>query len=452
MQKIKAVMYAMLAFACTAFAGENGQELTTAGINVGQFPHFGGNFNGKVTQSNVRLIGKVYAVYSNGVYVIQDSTAYSYSKNRGGIPDREQPNRDDHLLFDESYTYRYIPVLTTYRNEKYRKQLFNLDNKVTELTYKDWESTDKKWKNRERYIYGYDTDGKMTGTVLQQWYGNMWTNNITSTVTYDAQDKIRELTSVTYKLQFDYDPSGKHVVEIVDIGYNSSTGSWDNNVRKSYTYSGDDIATYVLAKWNTSNNTWVNEEKWSYTYNNNHQVVYSEHELWNGSTWSNNKEYNHSYSGKNEIERVEKVWVLSQGNYVNNQKITYTYNVYNQPKTYQTASWNGSGWYMNNGDKQITYYYEQYDPTGIEPVLSNANSTINVYPIPANNMVHLSADKVLQSALITVSDMTGRIIYKGEEDVFTTHDINVSSFPDGYYILSVKNTKETLISKFLVAH
>lgn len=452
MQKFTYILLATLAFVYPAFAGEDGQELTTAGITVDQFPHFGGNFNGKAAPANVRLISKVYSVFSRGMYIIQDSSTYSYAQNRGGVPDLEQPNKDDHLLFDESYKYRYIPITRFYKNEQYRQQVFDATNHVSQLTYRDWESSGQAWKNKERYIYDYDLGGKMTSTVFQQWVGSMWTNNVISKVTYNAQNNISELTSVTYKLQFDYDVNGKHLIEIVDKAYNSTTGSWDNNIRKSYTYSGDDISTYTFEKWSAATNSWVKEEKWIYSYNTVHQVIYSEHKLWSGASWLNNKEYDHVYINNNEVERVEKVWNISKNKYVENQKITFTYNTYNQPETYETASWNGVTWYMNDGDKLIKYYYEQYDPTNINSLKIVNTSLINVYPVPAKDKIYIHSESVFDNTTISVTDMSGRILITETVSGLQTYPMHLSDLPNGNYMLSIMDNNMNVTKKITISH
>ena len=92
----------------------NNEAMTTAGPGIGgQFPHFGsqlyngGNGGGVPAKISLRLIGKTFAVHNGSYFTPVDSFSYTYSNDRGGIPDNDQLDNDESLMYDEGIRYIY---------------------------------------------------------------------------------------------------------------------------------------------------------------------------------------------------------------------------------------------------------------------------------------------------------------------------------------------------------
>lgn len=458
MQKITAILLAIIIAAGSSIAGGfNGNELTTAGANPGDiFPHFGNNFGGGkgVVEPYSRLVAKTYFLFSNGNYVPQDSATYKYGANRGGSPSIEEPNKDGHILFNDCYVYRFVPIENRYSYKSHREQQFDHDNRVKFLTFREWETVDLVWKDKTRYEYFYDNN-KMIGSQLQIWYSGMWTNSTNSVLTYDIYDRVTDMQTLTYAVAFDYASNSKNLTLIEDKIFNVSTQQWENNERKEYVYnSNNEVIEYVLKEWSTGSASWIAKERWLYTYNTKNVVTKAELFLWSGSSWVNDKLFNYMYSGTNEIQKTEFVWSSTASKYVESKQIRRTFNSYDQPETYATYSWNGTAWMQANGDERIHYYYEYYDPTSVKNI-ADADVDVKLYPVPASSIVNIElATETAEDINIAIVDMTGKTVYRAEEHISgaVKLPLNVNSIPDGNYMLLVDGENLSSRKRMVVMH
>lgn len=85
-------------------------------------------------------------------------------------------------------------------------------------------------------------------------------------------------------------------------------------------------------------------------------------------------------------------------------------------------------------------------PTGISDV--NGNSSINVYPNPASNMLNVSLNGA--KAEVAVMDMQGRVMQKASAENQQTLTIPVSNLAKGMYFVQVKTDKETVTRKVAI--
>lgn len=442
--------------ACSAFiaqAGEENNALTTAGKQMGNiFPHFNPELAvNKSSGQSSRLIGKVYTIYNSGIFVPVDSTTYTYYGNsRGTGPNINEPNSDDHILFDNSYTYLYNAGKSAYDNSLYRTQAFDGTNKVTELIYKEWKVAYNEFKNKERYIYNYDNAGKMTSSLRQNWYGTLWQNSINSVLNYDAQNNVVQMNSVEYHVDFAYD-NNNNLLSMTDKHW-IGTG-WSNNSRKTYTYSGQDVAVYVLELWNISSARWESSKRWEYSYNTNHDKILAVEYSWSGSAWVNDRAHIYNYdSYRNMTDEVLQVWDGST--YMNKEKIVWTYNVNKQPETITEYTWQNNGWIHNDGNTELRFYYETYDPTSVKDFAAHAAS-MTLYPVPASNnlQVDVSFDKPQPFNLI-ITDLSGRIVLSQSQSAIATfhQSLNTANMANGQYFYSVRSDDVNITRPFTIAH
>src|SRR5690606_18797881 len=134
----------------------------------GMFPHFtpGANGAGAPTTQNFRLIAKAHSVYNDGGFVAVDSIAYQYGSGRGGVPNPDQLENDEKILFDISTKFKFNANTWGYVNSQQREQYYT-GNNVNQLIYKDWDIAKGIWKYKERYRYEYDQTGKMERSVFE---------------------------------------------------------------------------------------------------------------------------------------------------------------------------------------------------------------------------------------------------------------------------------------------
>lgn len=448
----KLLLFPALFLNCfTAFAGEAGDNANVTGVPSigGTFPHFspspGSAGNPKLV--NLRMIAKTYSVFQNGVFVPVDSTVYKYGMYRGSVPNSDDINNDDHVLFDLSIKYRYNTVAAAYDNEEQREQYFT-NNKVDQLLYKKWHIASSSWKNDERYIYSYDNSGKMQTSTLQMWYGTLWTNNINSTLNYDQNNNVVNMVGNTYNIDFMYDMNN-NLIKVEDRLWAPGTG-WANNERKTYSYTGKDVVEYMLEKWDGS--AWVKSQRWTYTNDANSNVTLSTEFRWTGNSWVEVLQHQYSYDGyNNKLEELESSWDSNTGKFVKSKREVRTYNAKLLPEAVNTYTWNGTAWVFASGDISIKYYYEQYDPTDINNLVST--TTMNVYPIPAKDNVTISV-KLNETVDLTLTmiDMTGRVVFSNSQRAFGNfqNTIPVGNLPAGNYALSATDGNFIINKKIVV--
>lgn len=444
----KFLFFPALLFISTLSFAEAGDDIgadKTANPGMGGlFPHFPptSEVNSPLKQT-FRMVAKRYSTFTDAAFVPIDSTVYKYNDNRGGLPNPEDINNDNHILFDLSNTYRFNTAIFGYENMQQREQYFQ-NEKVSQLIYKKWTADQLLWKNSERYLYQYDQAGKMHLSTREQWYGALWTNSVHSNLQYDNNKNIIKLAAPTYGVDFAYDQNNK-LVQIIDKSFSGS--GWENNERKSYTYTGKEISSYILEKWDNGN--WINFSRWEYSYDADNNVTKRTEYLWNGTAWTPSFQYSFLYDADNkQTDEIKKIWNSTTSTYENFKQETRTYDTNNLLEEVRTLTWDGQKWVYKSGDISIHYYYQVYYPTDVRALATTQN--LNVYPIPASDILHISANWN-ESAEFTVSliDVSGRVVYHQTEKATSKYQgsIAVSAIPSGNYalVLSNKYSKQSRI-------
>ncbi len=444
---------ALLLSTLHVFAGETNTQANVTGTPTvgGLFPHFGlGGSPNATIPANHRMIAKAYMKYKDGNFVSIDSVTYQYSNGRGSVPNPDNINNDEHVLFDMSTTYSFNTTSGQYENSRQRVQYFT-DNKVRELIYKKWHTITSAWKNSERYLYTYDNNGKMHSSVLQLWYSLQWTQDINSVLSYDQNNNVVQMNSTTYTIDFVYDQDN-NLVMIEDKTW-SQSGGWSNNERKKYTYTNDDVSEYVLEKW--VNGAWVNDKKWEYTYDANDNVILATEYSWGVAAWQKVTREDYTYDvNDNMLVQTVKNWDAGAGAFVNRSREVRTYNKHNLITDITSFSWNGSSWVHADDDIIIRYYYEAYFPTNVNTVAINTQMTI--YPVPATDNIHVSFGfNSGQDFSVVVADMTGKVVYTDQVTATAVYDkvIPVHNIPSGTYLLRVNGANGiNMTGKLAVVH
>lgn len=73
---------------------------------------------------------------------------------------------------------------------------------------------------------------------------------------------------------------------------------------------------------------------------------------------------------------------------------------------------------------------------GVSSVEENNLFGLNIYPNPANNEITLNSN-VFGSGMVTLVDMTGRVVFQQKTVISSTQKINIQDLPSGIYSLSV---------------
>ncbi|HKK59294.1 MAG TPA: T9SS type A sorting domain-containing protein [Salinivirga sp.] len=90
------------------------------------------------------------------------------------------------------------------------------------------------------------------------------------------------------------------------------------------------------------------------------------------------------------------------------------------------------------------YFYKE--ATGVNQV---ANSTVQVYPNPVKDQLNINTKEFGSDAFVRITDLSGRIIYRAPVNVKQT-SVNMASYANGTYILTINNGNGSVISKQLI--
>lgn len=79
-------------------------------------------------------------------------------------------------------------------------------------------------------------------------------------------------------------------------------------------------------------------------------------------------------------------------------------------------------------------------------------NTLKVYPNPASNELHIAFDKQANNTMITIADVTGKIVYSNNVGTLTGGSeqvVNMGNNPAGIYILRIANNGEEAVYKIV---
>lgn len=434
-----------------AMAQGGGPQAIVTGISVtGYFPHFSIQEVPRDTSS--RLIEKVHSRYYNGGILGIDSVIYSYKNDdRGGMTKKEDPNNDENILFDESYTYLFNTGTNQYNNRLRRTQTFNTNNKIMSLLYSGWNST--KYADSTQYIYTY-TNNLMVESDYKHYVSQSWTTVNLSTLDYDAKNNVVSVNSTKYNAKFTYD-AANNLISTKDSFWTPSTG-WHYNQRKTYTYFNNDVQDYKLEQWDMTTNKWIYTKKWVYIYNAANDMTGATEYNWNNGNWEVFARNTYTFDNHhNKISDARQVWDANNNVFINQKRESWTYNSFNQPLLIYTESWNGTAWAKTNSDEQIRFSYQVYFPV-FAPNPVTVENALRIYPVPANGYMNIDIKWHQQQAFtVLISDISGRIVstWNEQEAVNYHKTIPLTEVPAGnYFIKLVGDQGEYAYQRFTVTH
>ena len=428
---------------------------TTSSVPVGGFfPHFGAQSNNVQQSKSSRLVAKVHLISNGQSMLVTDSVAYSYNNgDRGGATAVDDPNNEDNIFFDDSYTFSYDNTTNSYQNQLHRIQTFDNSNKIQSLIYERWNTSTAQYQDSCQYSYTY-TNNVMSESKFFRYIGNIWTPVTHSLLYRDASENVVLVNSDLYKAYFSYD-ANNNLTSVTDSSWSQATG-WSYNQRKTYTYdASNNVTSYTLEKWiitSVGNGYWQNSKRFAYAYSGP-DVTNAEEYNWNGSSWQLYGRNIYTYDANhNKLSDTRQNWNSFNGQFENVTMKTWTYNSFNQPLTISTQTANGGSWYVAAGDDILRFTYEYYFPTTV-PKISNKED-IALYPCPAVNTVTLDVQWQTSSDFtVCICDVTGNILKKWNESASKnyTKAIDVSDMPTGSYFIIASNGSEQLRNKFIVA-
>ena len=94
-----------------------------------------------------------------------------------------------------------------------------------------------------------------------------------------------------------------------------------------------------------------------------------------------------------------------------------------------------------NGCDSVVTLHLTINTVGID---ENEMSEINVYPVPANDMLNIEGEGIKS---VTICDIVGKEIAEYKNDGDATMNISVDNFKSGSYMLVIKNENGNIITR-----
>ncbi len=315
------------------------------------------------------------------------------------------------------------------------------------------------WENAMKYTIAYDSHGNMSEVIANVWTGDQWMIMFGSqmTYTYTTQDWVSSITTKNYDFK----------------------NGWQWTDKEIYALNGSGYPTQVL--YQDYNGGWVDSERWV-------DLVWHEYipeigygttesyiqELWNGADWIPDFRELTDYDANGGYVMTHQIYT---GGWVNSYRETMTMEN-NYPKLYKYEDWIDGAWVQTSGDKYIytflgenlteeiiqTYdqgllnyvnwskyvYSDFFYTTGQDEL--HAGTTFIAYPNPVTSEITIQMQGDISSGcLVEIMNLTGQVVFSERMDLSASKlaILEVSSLPDGLYILQASTDGKLFTKKFL---
>ena len=402
-----------------------------------------------------RLVGAADYSYNGATWDVNDSTAYGYSFGRGG-------DLQHTLKFDVATNWIFVGDSAYSNNYNYLQQFDGNNNVVSTIT-QYWDGVAGAWVNWTNTLYAYNADNQVTSIVRQWWDGSAWVNTNEDVFGYNTAHQMyldqynvwdTGLVAFTPSSQkIYYFDSASRVIQEVDQTYNSSTTAYEYTAQYLYTYSLITNTT-TYGTWNGSGFT--QSYMYTDTYDSTGNLLTHLYQTYSGTAWIN--QTLNVYSGFTAMHQpttqINQTWdSTGTGSWANVMKYMGVYNSNNQLTSSTGESWHiGGFWEFAPGDPASMYYYQDFDATAVKKVVSN-NGTANIYPVPANNTLHIDVNwNEAQAGTIAMYDMNGREVSKMNVP-YGSHfngTMQVNNLADGIYVVRITGTQGEIVRQVVV--
>ncbi len=103
------------------------------------------------------------------------------------------------------------------------------------------------WETQKRYVYTYDANGNVTEELVYRMENGQWVYDSKATFAYNAQDyRTEEIYYIHNNGQWEYDDKTLYffnawndMVYSEDYTYNTSSQSWENEIKLNFTHDGN---------------------------------------------------------------------------------------------------------------------------------------------------------------------------------------------------------------------
>ena len=317
-----------------------------------------------------------------------------------------------------------------------------------------------KYDNSDRDTCTYDEKGNQTIYMQQVFENNKWhtlkgTKNI---FTYDGNHVSTQITQFAdtsgkwvndIKYVYSTDSHGD-INEAIVYQWSDSAAVWSEFVKLSnLSLSANDInrpVTYTVQFRIGSN--YLNAQRVTFTYNKDGLVTSSLTENYKNNKWVNNTKEQYSYDFlDNKGFYSYQQWDVDKSAWVI-QSQTQNQFTYDGEKVisnqFSVYNVQSQSWEIIN---KLVYYYTNF--TSIESKIDNTPAGFKLYPNPARDVLNINLPDNKATYKACVTDISGKVVMVQLLDASTTAQINIGPLRPGCYFITVSNKENTYSSRIV---
>ncbi len=402
----------------------------------------------QVQQKTSALDDRLIAEVSESQF-FNDSTAYSYSGNRGSMLLQPFYLEFDDIKFDERIFYNSstAPSLKT-------AQTFNGGNKV--ILSIDSVFDGSGFIPSLKISYTYNANNQLLTKLNQAFDPNSlsFINSFKTDYTYSGNNLLSEIGSTWNGVDWDFVEKSDYTY--VGLNATSITNStwenlaWEFDFRALYTFDVNNRETSQVFQ-SYFNSLWVNDFKLSFTYSTGNLPNSAISQEWDGTRWENFERFQIIIANGRIIEILNQEWIGNSWDFYGRQLLSYNSNGY--MLTQQSESWDGTIFQFDTlNDFRVRFYYEQYDNTSSVNQINNSKSQFKVYPNPANDLINIKfTDNINAQYRVKITTLLGATVYENlDYNPQYTDGIDVSELSKSMYLIYITGAEnQTEVIKFV---
>ncbi len=379
---------------------------------------------------------------------------------------------------------------------------------IKELIISDWDTIKNFWKNKEKYLYEFDTQGRQVLSESHYFINNKWINDQKTITSYNSAGKIiaqenfvgAENAWVKYsKIENVYE--GDHVKEEVYSVADNGHLNYIGHLKTIFSYNSNRITSYIQSIFDKNKNEWNNACMYEYIYDQDGNMLIN-HYSYNDKleVWDNNFQTSFLKNKGNTLLEIEKKYKDQENKWIGITKSISRFDGRANLISKEFFYWEKGGWKRstkeakifndNNGleseekfidndnetPKGYTKNSHQYQKLGFEDYLQQSteyvwnssnweekettlyyyndffsstpeiNSNLQVYWAP-DNYIHINSDAAISS--ISVFNMVGRQIFYSPQHIDL---ISTMGWEKGVYLIRLNfvsgkwETKKILVN------
>jgi|GEM_PF-2230166 len=364
----------------------------------------------------------------------------------GNEPDDEICSNSGCIAVRCKDEYRYdtkgnMILSTTYRLESYAtwtewieewQEEYRYDDKNNLTSVIEYSRSDyNTWVRENRYEYQYDENNNQTSAIGYRWENGRWEERQRWEYQYDENNNLISDVEHSFRCNWVGEPMP---IQVCD---------WVESSKGEYQYDDRNNQISALFSYSWDGGYWVNS-KVEYKYDDNNNQIEYVYYWQDGDTWikSQKEEYQYDYN-HNRISEIFYSWDIDTGTWKEDSKweFEYQYDDNNMPVS-------GIWYYSDECNRLMTltaeYYYSTLTVSSISQNYSGLSDVV-AYPNPAKDYIIIKGER---ASIITVSGLSGSIIYK-QTMQNERESINVSSWANGVYIITVETKNKKITSKIV---